>query len=209
MSGLLGIVKSFNRKERYFLVRQALGNPEFKICDEFRQTLSSKLSLNIPANAYTAMDYHLDWIYASLELFMNEETEPRSNEDKIIHASAEDIDFLVAFEDKRIYYFIFLEAKGVTLFNNEQLQRKVKRLSGFFGNDGKNYPDIVPYFAIVSPKEPQKIKYEDWPRWAYPDGKVTWLKLEIDPGSKKVVRCDDVGNNDKKGKYWIAKPGEY
>lgn len=207
MSEVLKTLKAFNRKERYFLVRQVIGDPEFKLCDDFRKILNLKFSLNIPQNAYTAMDYHLDWIYATLELSKDKGFEIRSNENRIIHASAEDIDFLVAFEDAGICHMIFLEAKGVTLFANEQLVHKIKRLTDFFGQEGNKYPEVIPHFAIVSPKEPQKIKYEDWPLWAYPNGKVKWIEMKIDHGMQKVVRCDGQGNDDKKGFFLENRTG--
>jgi len=41
-------LKMFNRRERYFVIDAALGNPEFQLGDSFRLELASKLGLNIP-----------------------------------------------------------------------------------------------------------------------------------------------------------------
>lgn len=50
----------FNRKERYYVVAWALGNPQFALCADFREQLGTAIGLPIPADAYVAMDYHLD-----------------------------------------------------------------------------------------------------------------------------------------------------
>ena len=71
-SRLLLHLEEFNRKERFFLVGMALGNPEFRLGEEFRERLAQKLSLQVPRDAFVAMDYHLDWLAASLFLAANE-----------------------------------------------------------------------------------------------------------------------------------------
>ena len=57
---------SFNRKERFLLVGQALGNSAFTLGDTFRQQLAQVLQREVPEDAYCAMDYHLDWLFAAL-----------------------------------------------------------------------------------------------------------------------------------------------
>jgi hypothetical protein len=209
LNDILETLKAFNRKERFFLVGQALGNPNFKLCRDFKQNIQSTFSLDVPEHAFVAMDYHLDWIYSALELANNRVMKVHSNQNKMIHASAEDIDFLVAFKDQGIHHLIFLEAKGVTLFSNKQLMHKIERLTGYFGKDGNSYTGIVPHFAIVSPIKPRKISCQDWPLWAYPEEQVKWIQLEISPGMKRVIRCDNKGNSSKKGKFWKVEKGEF
>lgn len=60
---LISLLKYFNRKERFFLIGQALGNKDFKISDEFRGVISKKIKVDIPPDAFAALDCHLDWIY--------------------------------------------------------------------------------------------------------------------------------------------------
>jgi hypothetical protein len=55
--------QAFNCKERFFLIGKALGNPEFRLDESFRVEVANTLQLNIPHDAYPAMDYHLEWIY--------------------------------------------------------------------------------------------------------------------------------------------------
>ena len=81
MADLIGVLESFNRKERFFLVGQALGNPRFKLSRDFRTRLGKAVGLEengikIPANAFAAMDYHLDWVAASLFLAFEKPFEP-------------------------------------------------------------------------------------------------------------------------------------
>ena len=67
MAGIIENLKAFNRKERFYLVGMAVGNPEFTLSREFRKTLDKTLvGLHVPEQAFVAVDYHLDWIYASV-----------------------------------------------------------------------------------------------------------------------------------------------
>ena len=67
MIHLIELLESFNRKERYFLIRQAVGG--FKLSDEFRRELGNATGLAIPQDAFAAMDYHLDWLTAALHAY--------------------------------------------------------------------------------------------------------------------------------------------
>ena len=209
MSVIVTNLKAFNRKERFFLVGTALGNHEFKLCAEFKELISKALRLDIPENTFTAMDYHLDWVYASLVISRDDSIQIHSNFHRLIHASGEDSDLLVAYEVDKCCHIVFLEAKGVTRFSNSQLQSKIQRLLNIFGNDGNNWPGVIPHFAIVSPKEPQKINIDNWPDWALIGNKVKWIPLKINHNLKKIVRCNKEGKADNKGKYWIVRPGEF
>jgi hypothetical protein len=63
---VISTLRELNAKERFFLVRYALGNPDFKLGPDFRVALSKKIRQEIPEDAFCAMDYHLDWIHAAL-----------------------------------------------------------------------------------------------------------------------------------------------
>ncbi|WP_349918403.1 hypothetical protein [Aeromonas veronii] len=71
---LIENLKSFNRKERFYLVGQMLGNPEFRMDDKQLDEISRLIGFKIPREYFAAMDYHLDWIYASLYLTKNNTT---------------------------------------------------------------------------------------------------------------------------------------
>ena len=65
---LIEWLEAFNRKERFFLVGNALGNTNFNLSDEYRTKLHSVLGIHPPQHSFVAMDYHLDWIHAGLFL---------------------------------------------------------------------------------------------------------------------------------------------
>jgi hypothetical protein len=73
----LELLKSFNRKERYHLLVDAVTDRAFQLTGQFRDQLNRVLSDNGPAypplperpsDVYVAMDYHLDWIAAAVSL---------------------------------------------------------------------------------------------------------------------------------------------
>ncbi|WP_235630015.1 hypothetical protein [Aeromonas veronii] len=57
---LIKNLKSFNRKERFYLVGQMLGNPDFRMDDKQLDEISRLIGLTIPREYFAAMDYHLD-----------------------------------------------------------------------------------------------------------------------------------------------------
>ena len=52
MSDLIEILRQFNRKERFFLIGQALGNEAFSLAERFRQELGEVIGVKIPGNAF-------------------------------------------------------------------------------------------------------------------------------------------------------------
>ena len=64
MSDLIELLELFNKRERYFLINYALGG--FSLANQFRRALEVELGLAIPAEAFVAMDYDLEWLAASL-----------------------------------------------------------------------------------------------------------------------------------------------
>ncbi len=184
MPDLINILESFNRKERFFLVAQALGKPKFTLSREFRLELGEKVGLTaqgieIPTDAFAAMDYHLNWVHASLVLAYCANTEERVDglNTKSVEQNQEDVDLLVAFKDASgDCHLIFIEAKGYNTdgmsdglegFDNGQLKSKADRLDLIL----KPYPAVKPHFCLMSGKKPDYIP----PEW----GK--WLELSLPP----------------------------
>jgi len=208
MENFIKILQSFNSKERFFLIRKVLGNKEFNLSEKFREELFGILDLPIPQdvqNVFVAMDYHLDWLYASLvKTFNNELKPPFSNKDKAIKGHQEDIDFIIVFESDRKFNVILIEAKGVTGWTNKQLNSKAKRLIEIFGKEGNRWKKVIPHFITLSPKPPpKKIKILNNNTWLRPDIKKNWLKLPLPKDLKKVSRCNKESESDKNGEYWI------
>ena len=196
MSKLLSYLEQFNSKERFFLVRQILGNPKFTLAEDFLKELSD-IGLNVPKNAFSAMDYHLDWLYASLYLAENnEESEEFDNLDQIIKGQQEDIDWLIAFEDNDKHHIILIEAKGVTGWSKPQMQSKAERLKNIFNNCLVN---IIPHFVIMSPYKPthEELDDERWVDWMK-EPKRKWINLKISEQLFCVQRCDKDKNEYKK-----------
>jgi len=201
--GLLYNLRAFNRKERFFLVGMALGNLQFMLCEQFRHQVNKTLHIEIPEDAFAAMDYHLDWIYASLFLAFNDSNEKVfSNVDGLITATQEDIDFLIGYQDEDKYHLILLEAKGVMGFTNRQLQSKIQRLRDIFGDYGDKYPEVIPYFAIISSKKPIGIRTVGWPSWVLRDGEIPWIEMPIPDRLRRITKCDERGKASAEGRWW-------
>ncbi|MFP7409069.1 hypothetical protein [Aeromonas veronii] len=208
---IISNLRSFNRKERFYLIGQMLGNPEFRMDDNQLDKISNLIGLTIPRKYFAAMDYHLDWIYASLYLTQNNPTgrvernfieENEIETDYQISGTQEDVDFLLAFVDeKKITHIVMIEAKGDSYFSNGQLDSKNKRFKAIFGNEN-TWPNVRPHFIICSPKKPQKIKIEEPAYFIFKNSKLPWLELDMGNGKNKVTRCVKNGEPSSNGKHW-------
>ena len=208
---LIDNLKSFNRKERFYLVGQMLGNPEFRMDDNQLDKISNLIGLTIPRKYFAAMDYHLDWIYASLFLTQNDANTAFKrnsienegvNIDYQISGTQEDVDFLLAFVDhENTTHIVMIEAKGDSYFSNGQLDSKNKRFKAIFGNEN-TWPNVRPHFIICSPKKPQKINIEEPAYFMFKDFKLPWLELDMGNGKNKVTRCAQNGKPSKNGEHW-------
>lgn len=82
MKSLLYYLPQFNAKERFFLLGHVLGNPRFTLGSAFKAELSKGMNLSLPEDLFCAMDFHLDWLYAALQLYSDGgERKVRSNSD--------------------------------------------------------------------------------------------------------------------------------
>ncbi|WP_270803755.1 MULTISPECIES: hypothetical protein [Aeromonas] len=212
---LIDNLKSFNRKERFYLIGQMLGNPEFRMDDNQLDKISNLIGLTIPRKYFAAMDYHLDWIYASLFLTQNDaNTAFKRNSiendgvkiDYQISGTQEDVDFLLAFVDhENTTHIVMIEAKGDSYFTNAQLNSKNKRFKAIFG-DEDTWPNVKPHFLLCSPKEPQNVTIEDPVYFMLTkDKNPIWFPLLMGTGKNKVTRCMDDDKNNKpssEGDYW-------
>lgn len=210
MSTLIECLGSFNRKERFFLVGEILGKPKFQASPEFLKKLYDALNLPIlQAPVFCAMDYHLDWIYASLKLAGDRQDGPvYLNSEGKIRAQQEDVDFLIAGDADDLCHMILIEAKGVTGWTNRQMTSKANRLRDIFGEDGNEWPRVRPHFVIMSPAEPRELDKSGWPKWMTAgSGKVSWVRLPVPEKLKRVVRCDGNGIEGRNGRYWKVEDG--
>ncbi len=110
------------------------------------------------------MDYHLDWIYASLYLHRHGGNRgPHPNAGKLIRAQQEDVDLLVAYKDQDVCRLILLEAKGASSFGNEQFRSKTARFREIFGTTREAWSGVVPYFILTSPRRPRRLDTRECP----------------------------------------------
>ncbi len=209
MSSMIENLDRLNRKERFFLIGTVLGNPNFTLDAKFRTELSSKFGLDIPANAFVAMDYHLNWIYAAAVLTFSSPEKDRlwDNSGGFIDGTQEDVDLLVAFTDKfDITHLIMLEAKGVTAFSNKQFEHKMDRFKKIYRkNDDWRWPNVKTYFGLVSRRKPQRLHLDKCPSWLKVDDEIPWLEIQIPENRLTVFGCDAAGKPNEKRAFWTIK----
>ncbi|HHQ4573066.1 TPA: hypothetical protein ACSP3H_003979 [Aeromonas veronii] len=179
--------------------------------DKQLDKISKLIEVKIPREYFAAMDYHLDWIYASLYLTKNNTASCVERNfieengiaiDYQISGTQEDVDFLIAFVDhENTTHIVMIEAKGDSYFSNGQLDSKNKRFKAIFGNEN-TWPNIRPHFLICSPKEPQKINIEDPAYFIFKNSELLLLKLDMGDGKKKVTRCNKDDKACNYGKHW-------
>ncbi|MBO6560249.1 MAG: hypothetical protein JJ959_06910 [Nisaea sp.] len=220
---LTDALAQFNRKERYWLIRNALGSKAETLDIDFRSRLGSLINVAIPDNAWWAMDYHLDWLVGALHLIDErvDETQVQRNDHQLVKGNQEDLDLVIAFGET----LILIEAKGAESWNNAQINSKINRL-----NDLREYQEqngsFVPnmFFVLTSPSESTRLERnleKDWPSWMKnnkaDEPKPYWMSMDMTLGGapvfdgkvefKKVVRCiDDDGTVGREGGFWKISP---
>lgn len=215
MPGLVEHLRRLDRKERFAVLRDALGfhceTPE--IDDGFRRRLGKCIGVVVPERVFLAMDYHLDWIQLALYLAANPVLEcgepfPKP-EFGDINRDQEDIDVLIAFEDEdcsqTVTHLVLVEAKAYLPWTNRQLDSKAERLQEIFGDGGKAHESVKPHFALMTQRCTDKIKPCAWPCWMLNDGELPWLQYSL-PTRTKVTRCTDSGRRHKDGSHLRLDP---
>lgn len=202
VSDLVEYLDAFNRKERFALIRQALGLANFTPSFTFVQALASRAGADIAgATSATAwMDYHLDWLYAALVLDATpgQATFPSPQwpgadpgADALnVNANQEDIDLLVAVTTKEKVHLFLVEAKWETAWQTAQMVSKLKRLRLLFGQHGDSHPNVVPHLVLASKRMPKhlrkKVEQQDQSLpmpWTVVGGEFAHLPLEV-PGGR-------------------------
>jgi len=127
----------FNRKERYWLLKNALGY-NLPIDENFHKKVLSAVGLRSdkkPNDVWWAIDYHFDWIAGAIRLYGSIRSgdgvshsidKPESiahANNKVVTGTQQDVDLILAFDET----IILIEAKGVTGWNKKQLKNKIER----------------------------------------------------------------------------------
>lgn len=204
MRDFTGLLIEFNSKERYYVVERVFRqrNEELIPTSDFAAALSECLKIQVGAITFAAIDYHIDWLAASLALVRSD---PSQGVHRIrtraktgardITATIQDLDLLVVAKAARSTQVFMLEAKGIEGFDRSQLEKKLDRLVLLFGQDGRSVAGFEPHFSLLSPKEPsRRLRCETWPEWALrSDGRPNWMPLDMGGHKSAVVRCDPDG----------------
>jgi hypothetical protein len=166
--------------------------------------------LVVPPDAFAAMDYHLDWIYAALYLALYKPdteapiTQPPGN---WLNSNQEDTDLLVAFDDSTGCHLVLVEAKGHTSWENEQMASKRDRLASVYaGAKLRDHPEVRLHYVLTSPRRPKKLK-GCWPEWldvGGSDGSCHWIEMPLEE-HWRPMRCDRNGRASVDGTRWVVK----
>jgi hypothetical protein len=214
------ILRTFDRKERAWVVRNVIGNMAPPISPAFLEKLSGELELSpsLSADAWWGIDYHLDWLAASIHAFRfhNLPTKviekPQLNTEALLKHGIEDIDLIIA-DSSRV---ILIEAKAFGHWDKSQLDSKVKRLRKLFQetnivSDSTGTSSIQVFFVLMSMRRrPRPYVYKEWPSWMLPKtlpsiGKSpAWIRMVTSHKQtvKRPLRCNEGGDADGKGTFW-------
>ena len=201
MSDLIRHLRSFNKKERFILLQEALGADTFSLDNDFRKRLGNLLEFPIPAEAFVAMDYHFDWIQMALYLAATPAPPSPIPNDELFKANQEDVDLLVAFDGSAMTHLVLVEAKMETGWTNSQLRSKAQRLRRIFdaGQTGADF--VTPHFVLASPKQSERVCTDTWPQWMAPNGVALWMELPRPTGLREVTRCTEDGRVSASGGF--------
>jgi hypothetical protein len=193
-TALAEILERFNRKERNLLVRDILGHAEAKLrlSSDFIERIRVATNVTLDADAWWATDYHFDWLFAAVMMFLGRAVPDQEHANTgIITGTPEDADLIIAEGN----HLILVEAKAYSNFSNEQVDSKRLRFDQLRALAGD---DLDLHFLLMSPREPQRL--------AVPPGslKLPWIPLKIDGASTicRVECCDAAGKPAAAGGYW-------
>ena len=201
MSALIEHLRHFNRKERFILLREALGEDTFTLDAGFWARLGETIDVPVPADAFVAMDYHLDWLQMALYLAATPSPPSPIPKGDLFMANPEDVDLLIAFDDEDTTRIVLLEAKMETGWRTDQLDSKAQRLELIFGAERPGANLVTPYLLLASPKKSEPALARAWPASLANRGTPRWMELPRPPGLLKVTRCTADKKRSAAGRY--------
>ncbi|NLE74608.1 MAG: hypothetical protein GX604_08290 [Actinobacteria bacterium] len=211
---LIDNLRMLNRKERFFLICEVMGKPAFQLSPQFKDSLQHEFGRSIPDDAFVAMDYHLNWLYAALVLtYCPEPNDCYSNGDVAVEGNQEDVDLLIAWMESEVAHVLMIEAKGVTYFGNPQMESKANRLKMIFAADGARWKGVHPHFLLMSPRRPSmsRLRTSKIPDWMLMKDKETFHWIPMTGLDRKVLktvtRCDENRHPSSSGRFWTLTEG--
>jgi len=214
MNRIIENLRRLNRKERFHLLQSVLhggspGSDSFTLSAEFRENLGRELKLEVPSDAFAAMDYQLDWIYVALYLALQNPEEgalvPKPGD--WFNHDQEDTDLLVAFEspgEPPTCHLVLVEAKCDTGWTNAQVESKLARLQSI--HNALQLTEASPvafHWLLTSPRRPEGLRPDSssWLDWGSDEGGWHWIEMPVGPHCR-AVRCDAEGSPDRRGDFW-------
>ena len=198
------ILASFNRKERFILLEQATSQTlRIQLNDSYRGKLATQIGKEIPESAYVAMDYHLNWLAAAVQVLAkgNVDVEVDLDLAAALGSNQEDIDLLVAWTDQSdTNHLVLVEAKAHTAWSNSQITSKMKRLNVILESAAFQTSGIKPSFVITSFDKPPNLKVPEGSEWILDDGEFRWVPLERTGKPLRIVRFPSKSSPEN---YWI------
>lgn len=192
-------LRLFDSHERGILLQWATGRP-FGLDERVREQIGERIDREVPGNAFVAMDFTLDWLYAAVQTTLEGVAVGRPQDwpsQRQLKASGQDVDLLVAWETADGPHTVLLEAKGFTGWKNTQMASKARRLDAIFPARHRERFDV--HFLLVGPNPAKGLSTAKWPEWMKPGGRVQFLSIP-DPGPKQAVqRCDETGKPTRSG----------
>lgn len=190
---LVDRLRSFNRKERYWVIRNALGvaGQPIPLSPQFRETLQKTINRPIPEDAWWGMDYHINWLFATA--FLLNDADRRNGINKtsegkyLIKGNQEDVDLIVAFEKN----IILLEAKFNKNWSKKQMESKANRLDMLKKEFGKNAEIFIVFWAPEIINSRGKLTHENikMELWTDRDDSGFWLiNREKSNGANWVIK---------------------
>lgn len=204
---LIHWLRRLNWKERYYLVDHVLGTDGFKLSPEFRKQLGAAIEFDVPPDAFAAMDYHLDWLYAAIKMSTGGISSDGhwDNAERIATGTQLDTDLLVVFRNKERTDIVMVEAKVKGSWDNRQMRKKVSRLTEVFGEAGNRWPSTTPHFVLMSPRPERRLDTSFWPSWMMKNDNPLWIGLPLPERLSSLYRADSGGNSDSDGDRFAVK----
>ena len=189
---LLNYIKCLNRKERYYVMKNAVSDMNV-LKSDFKIGLERAIGISIPKRGiYVAIDYHLDFLATALYLYrMNAKLNKNKgsfivkssiktlesvfpncamgglmDEHAINTGKQDDSDIIIVFKRDDDYHIILVEAKCDTKWNQKQLIYKMERITILYNFIKDNDLNVKLYFTTYSPKMLDKFDFTT--RYSFP-----------------------------------------
>lgn len=217
----------FNRKERYALLGEALGQKPFVPAYSFvhRYLAACEVSIRGVSQAWCWMDYHLDWAWAALRTVGEDGSHlgkkkfespewPTIDGFLNVNANQEDTDLLLAVTDDDELHLFFIEAKWQTPWTSKQVLSKLGRLNHLATAEVLQpaWVGVHPHFVLTSPVESEALSSlmpaEQIARWQRSDGKLPFVPMAAPKHRHRIVRVD-VDGPALAGEFWMVDEAQW